>query len=488
MARKMKWGILWGATCVGLLALLGEWSRADEPAAPQTEANPHQSVSPVAHGASAPVALSLDQATALALQYNETLLIALAEEARAGGAVREAYAGALPSVALQASYQRNFSLPAFYAPEEFGGGKIEIGSDVEVQGGVRLDQTLYAFGRIGNAVDYAKIYRRIAGLGVDRARSEVVFITRQAYDRVLLAERFVEIRRRSLEQARAHETNVEAKFNQGMASQFEFQRAQVEVRNREPELIQAENDLALARQELARLMGFDPGSTLILTGRLVYLPIDLDLQAAVDEGLMWRAEIRTLEARVAGQEKIISIYGANNLPILGLYGQVGFQGQTDAAHPFDAFNARNRAISTSVGLAFSMPLFDGFRARGKVQQAKADLLRAEYELDQARKQIHLEITKAVQDIQSLQREYLAQLATVDLAEETYAIAETRFESGVSTQLELTDAETALDVARTRFAEMLYRYDVAVANLDRVLGRTARIDRASEPARGRQEEE
>jgi outer membrane protein TolC len=416
-------------------------------------------------------------------------LIAQAEKGRAAGAVREAYAGALPNVSLQASYQRNFSLPAFYAPEQFdGGGKIEIGSDIEVQGGIRVDQTLYAFGRIGNAVDYAKIYRRIAGLGVERARCEVVFITRQAYDRVLLAQRLAGIRQRSLEQARAHLANVEMKFNQGTASRFELRRAQVEVRNREPEAIRAENDLVLARQDLARLIGLDPGSGLVLTDTLAYLPIELDLQAAIEEGFVQRPEIRTLEEKVAGQTKILSIYKAENLPILGFYGQVGLQGQTDAEHPFDPLSERNRAISTSVGLAISMPLFDGFRAKGRVQRAQADLLQAQHELERSRKQIHLEITKAIQEIQSLRREYQAQLATVDLAQETYAIAETRFQSGVSTQLELTDAETALDLARTSFAEVLYRYDVAIANLERVLGRTARIDTPLRRTGDRQEEE
>jgi outer membrane protein TolC len=121
-----------------------------------------------------------------------------------------------------------------------------------------------------------------------------------------------------------------------------------------------------------------------------------------------------------------------------------------------------------------LPIFDGFRARGRVEQARAALERSRYELQQARKSVRLEITQAWQDLQSLQREYEAQLATVALAEETYAIAETRFRNGISTQLELTDAETALDLARTSFAETLYRYNVAVANLERALGAAGHV--------------
>ena len=91
--------------------------------------------------------------------------------------------------------------------------------------------------------------------------------------------------------------------------------------------------------------------------------------------------------------------------------------------------------------------------------------------------MRLEVTKAVKFLENLQRAYDAQRATVSLAEDTYAIAETRFTNGLSTQLELTDAETALEMARVNFATTLYAYDVAVAHLERVLGRHTDVDAA-----------
>ena len=416
--------------------------------------------------------LSLADAVSLALRHNETLLIALEDEKRAGGAVKEAWAGALPSVALQGTYQGNFKKPAFFAPEEFGGGKFEIGEDIEVLGNVRFDQVLYAFGRVGNAVQYANIFREIAALGVGNARSEVTFSARETYFRVLLMQHVVDIQRQSLEQARSHLADIEVKYSQGTASRFSLLRAQVEVKNREPEVISAENNLALTVQDLKRVLGLDDESVCILTDSLEYNPYDIGEEKAIDEALSNRPEIRSLVLNVEGRRKILSIENAGSLPILGLYGQIALQGQAHKDHPFDPFKKDHRAISASAGLALSVPIFDGFRSRGKIQQAQASLHRAQYELQRARRAVRLEVTKAVQDLQSLHREYESQVATVDLAEEACAIAETRFLNGLSTQLELTDAETALHFARTNFAETLYRYNVALANLERVLGRTA----------------
>ncbi|UCE17367.1 MAG: TolC family protein [Gemmatimonadota bacterium] len=417
--------------------------------------------------------LSLSDAVSLAIRHNETLLIALEDEKRASGVVKEAWAGALPNVAFQGTYQGNLKKPAFFAPEEFGGGKFEIGEDIEVLGNLRIDQVLYAFGRVGNAVQYANIFKEMAAMGVGNARSEVTFSAKEAYFRVLLMQHVVDIQRQFLNQARSHLADIEVKFSQGTTSRFTLLRAQVEVKNREPEVISAENDLTLALQDLKRVLGLDDTAECVLTDSLGYVPYDIREEVAINEALSHRPEIRTLELNVEGRKKILAIEKAGRLPLLGLYGQVLLQGQAGKEHPLDPFDKDHRAISASAGLSLSMPIFDGFRSKGKVQQARASLYRAEYELQQARKAVRLEVTKAVQDLRSLRREYESQRATVDLAQEAYTIAETRFLNGLSTQLELTDAETALHFARTNFAETLYRYNAAVANMERVLGRTAR---------------
>ncbi len=433
--------------------------------------------------------LSLDEARALALAHNEQLLIAEQDERKAAGAVTEAYAGALPSITFQAQYTGNFRKPAFFLPSGlFGGGgdstqngeggqpsdgpiKIEIGSDTEFAGAVRLDQTLYAFGRVGNAVKFAQIYRAMAGSGVARARSDVVYAVTEAYLRVLLMDKLVQIQRQALSQARSHLQDIQEKHTHGAESRFAVQRAEVEVKNREPELIRAENALALALQDLKRIVGIPDEEDPVLTDSLSFTPVEVDLAQALAEAEQNRPELRALALNVKGQERVVAIYKANKLPVLGGFGQVTLQGQADRDDLGATFD-ENSQVSVSAGLVFSAPIFDGFRTKGKVQQALASLRRAQYEYAQARKAIRLEVTKAVQDLEGLVREYEAQRATVGLAEEMYAIAQTRFRSGVSTQLELNDAELALNLARTHYAETMYRYNVALATLERAVGRTA----------------
>jgi outer membrane protein len=427
----------------------------------------------------APYALSVNDAVRIAQERNEALLIASADKRKADATVKEAYSGVLPNIAFGATYQRNFTKPAFFLPPELAQEtgsptKVEIGSDYEFNGQLRLDQVLYAFGRVGNAVDYAKIYKKMATLGVRDARNAVAFSTKAAYYRVLLAEQVVGIHKRSLEQARANLEEVQRKLSQGTVSRFDLLRAQVEFKNRQPALISAENDLSLAMQDLKRILALEGRPDPVLTDTLTYVPDDVDEEGAVEEAFARRPEILSLELNVTGRRKLLAIEKANRLPTLGLFGQILLQGQAND-DPLDPFDSRHRAVSTSAGLAVSLPIFDGFKTKARIQQARADLSKAEHQLDQARNAVRLEVVKAVKDLNALQRAYEAQTATVSLAEETYAIAQTRFHNGLSTQLELMDADLALAQARVNYATTLYQYDVAVANLERTLGREASVD-------------
>ncbi len=412
------------------------------------------------------LSLSVDDAVRLAIEHNESIMIAREQERKASGTVREAYAGALPKINVSASYQGNFLKPAFFLE----GDKIEIGNDVEMMGNVRLDQVLYAFGRVGKAVDYAQIYRKTASLGIDLAENAVVVSVKEAYYRVLLLEQLFEIQQTSLDQARSHLANIDLKHRAGAASRFELQRAMVEVKNREPELIRAENNIQLAIQDLERIIGLPHENQLILLDTLTFRQLSIQQEDAVAEGLLYRPEIRSMMLNVEGRKKVLGIYKADIFPILSLFGQVTVQGQASKGNALKVLDPENRQISGSAGIGLSAPLFDGFKTKGKVEQARADLRAAEHALQQTRKGIRLEIIRTVQDIESLIREYDAQEATVELANDAYGIAGTRFENGISTLLELNDAQLALDLAKMSRAETLYRYDVALANLDHALGR------------------
>jgi len=121
-------------------------------------------------------------------------------------------------------------------------------------------------------------------------------------------------------------------------------------------------------------------------------------------------------------------------------------------------------------LSLSVPLFNGFRTSARVQQAQIDITRIDRQIAMLSENILMEVENNRLRVQEAQQRVNAQSESVVQAEKTLDIAKVRFRNGLSTQVELNDAETAL--ARTRLSQLNAVYDflVAKADYEKAIGR------------------
>jgi outer membrane protein TolC len=124
----------------------------------------------------------------------------------------------------------------------------------------------------------------------------------------------------------------------------------------------------------------------------------------------------------------------------------------------------------SVQLAVSWPVFDGLRGRSDVRQARANQFVAETQARQALESARLEATRARTELARARAVFEAGRQTAAEAEEAYRLAALRFARGLSTQLDVSDAQLALLTARTNEARAVYDLYLAAAELARALGR------------------
>ena len=121
------------------------------------------------------------------------------------------------------------------------------------------------------------------------------------------------------------------------------------------------------------------------------------------------------------------------------------------------------------GVQMSWSLFDGWFTRGKVKQAIALYERAGVELDDAGRQIELEVRTAYSNFIEADEVLRSQEKVVEQAEEALRLARARSEAGTGTQLDVLGAQTALTEARTTQIQALRDYSVARARLERAIG-------------------
>src|SRR5690606_29706827 len=114
----------------------------------------------------------------------------------------------------------------------------------------------------------------------------------------------------------------------------------------------------------------------------------------------------------------------------------------------------------SLALAVQLPLFQGFRRGAELDAAKAQVRQAELQLEQLREGVRLEYERALGELERARAQMTARARTVEQAERVYRLTELRYEKGLATQLDVSDARLALQQARINAVQADYDYYVA----------------------------
>jgi outer membrane protein TolC len=414
--------------------------------------------------AGAAIPLSLEEAERLALDRNEPVLIAEEEIERTRGLVREVRARALPSLDLTYRYARNIQRPVIFFDQGGQVQQISVGQDNDNTVALSVEQTLFSRS-VSAAGKAARIAQDVSRFALEETGESLVLDVRARYYAALLNRELVEVQEQALTQAEARLRQVERFFEVGTAAEFDRLTAEVEVENIRPDLIQARNDLALSLNELKRVTGLPVDAEVQLTDSLAYEPVTLTLEEAQDLARIQRDDLRRQRATVQLQQQGLAVERAESFPELLLTFDLSRRASSDEFVPA----TEDFSQSATAGVELSVPIFDGRAVAGRVRQARADLAQEELALRALEADAALQVQQALQNVRAAAERIEAAGSTVGLAERALEIATTRFRAGLSTQLELNDAELALTQARTTYARALHDYNLARAQFLRAIG-------------------
>jgi outer membrane protein TolC len=419
----------------------------------------------------APLVLTLDKAIALALKQNRDVLIAAQDRSKADAQISEARSGALPSINISANYTRNIQKPVLFLPPNSpinpsnSTARFELGSNNSYDVTASLSQTLYNR-RVGVALDIAKTYRDYAQQAYRGTEQSVILAVKEVFYGVLLAEKLVEANRQSLEIVKANFENIQSQYRSGTAAEYDMLRAEVEVANTEPLLISAENNLELAENSLKNLCALPIDQDVELQGAFTFeeLP-SARMDEARHDAFSNNPLIRELSLSELMQKENISVERASSFPVLSLVGAYSWQTQ-DNTYEFKDYTW---VQTSNVGLQLSFPLFDGSRARARIQQAKSEYEKTRLARLKAEEALRIQIESAELRMAEAKKRIQGQEKSIDQAKRAVHIAQTRFANGVGTQLELLDSQVALTRAENNHAQAVYDYLVAEAEWQFAVG-------------------
>lgn len=405
--------------------------------------------------------LTLEESLKLAEAQHPQVIAAREERRAAEGGVVEARSGFYPH--LQASA----GLFHLEEPPALALGPLTARMGRENMGFINVGatQTLYAGGRIRDGFAIAALSGEAAEERLRAVRDEIALQTKRAFYGLLFTRELVQVRREALALLEEHLATTRKKYREGAVSEFDVLRAEVEVANARPPLIEAENRSALGEANLKRIVGLDLKTPISVIGELKERSFpDVDEAETREKAQECRAEVRAagrVAQIAAAQEEIAR---AGNRPTVSL-----FANYFGTSPEFFLAQERDLRWNWIAGVNLSFTLFSGFETRGRIAKARGERGAARARLQDIEDQVGLEVREALLRLSEADALMRSQRENVRQAERALKIARLRYEQGAATQLEVTDSRVALTQAQVNRLSALYRYEIALAELERAAG-------------------
>ena len=408
--------------------------------------------------------ISLDQAIEIALEESNTIKIAGLTIEKTGYAKKGSYAALYPNISASGSYQR--TLKKQVMAMDFGGQsmEIEVGKWNNVNAGISAAMPLI------NAPLWQslKLSALDVELAVEQARSSKISMVsqvKQSYYAVLLAQQVYDVYKTVYDNAATNFERTEQKYNAGKASEYEYLRAQVNVKNAEPNVFSAAASIDLAIWQLKAVMGIDLEAKIGVAGNIDdYKDNMLTYNIANDTiNLENNSTLAQLSLQDQQLERTIKMMKYQYMPTLSASFSYNYIAMGDN---FDMiWNPYSVAA-----LSLNIPIFEGFSKRNNIRQYKATRDILKLNIEDAERNLRIAMKNYGNQMGTYMKNYTAAESTLEMAQKSYDIAEKMYELGKATLLELNDAQLALVQAQLTMSQAIYNFMSTQASIDELIGK------------------
>lgn len=416
--------------------------------------------------------LDLQTALNIAQDNNPTIKIAEMEIQRVDYSKKEVMGSLLPNVSATGQYTNNVMKSVMFLPASMSaafGGKnyMEVGYKNSFSGTISAGLPLVNFA----LWESLKSKQTEMDLILEKVRSSKIDMKKQvtdAYFNVLLAESSLKVLEQSINNAKETLKTIKTSYEQGLASEYDYLRAQVQVNNLNPSYISAKNGVDLAKLQLKMLLSLPLDQQVNVREELSDYEENLKLLEKYenDQAIEYNSTLRQLDLNIKSLQHTLKMTKYQHLPSLSAFGQYAYQTQ---AEDFK-FQDYKWVSSAAVGLSLSIPLFSGNTVINQTKQVELAIKELQLQRSYATEGQKLQITSALDNMRAANEQLLANKEAITQAEKGYEIAKVRYNTGTGTILELNDSELALTQSRLNYQQALYNYLSAQTQLEQVLGR------------------
>lgn len=409
---------------------------------------------------------TVDEAIALALKNNSEVIISGLNKLKAESEVSQEYSRAfVPDLSLSSEYFRTFKKQVI----NIFGQTFETGADNNIITSFRLREDIPFLGNPAFAgVNIANSYLKLQEENLVSVENDIKKNVKKSYFEVQLAKSVVEINKLTLDNAQSNFNEVNARYRNGVATEFDYLRAKVKVDNILPVLSKSERTYEISKKALSNSIGLKTDNPVEVTGYLTYDSNEVwgsteDLINSISEN---NVSVRQLLINNQISKELVTVDKAEYLPKFYLYGVYNISASSNdnrSIFNYPFFNSLNAGLGFSWNLNF-------IRNSYKVDQSKIEVKKSEEQIKDAKQKLRLLSESVIIAMDDARQRLKSQRATILLAERGVDLANASYRAGVLNQIDVQDAELILYQSRLSYMQAIYDYQIAKAELEKLLER------------------
>lgn len=407
--------------------------------------------------------ISLDTAIEIALEESNTIKIADLTIKKTGYAKKGSYAALYPNISVSGSYQRTLKKQVMAMEFQGQAMEIEVGKWNNVSAGVTASMPLIN-AELWQSMKLSALDVEIA---VEQARSSKISMISQvkkAYYAVLLAKQIYDVYKQVYDNAAKNLERTEQNYNAGKSSEYEYLRAQVNVKNAEPNMYSAMTAIDLAIWQLKAVMGVDLEANIGVVGNIDQYKDEMLAFSIMSENINLDNNSTLIQLQMQEQqiERTVKMTKYHYIPTLAASFSYNYMAMGDD------FKFKWYPYSV-VGLSLNIPIFDGFSTSSNIRQYKAAKNIMQLNREDTERNLKITLKNYENQITTCMKNYAAAESTVEVAQRSYDIAERMYELGKATLLELNDAMIGLVQAQLTMSQAVYSFMVTKSSIEELEG-------------------
>ena len=421
--------------------------------------------------------MSLEMCLAYAFQHNANVESAVIEQQIARRDVNITKAQGFPQLNIDAGYTNNYIIQTSLvdaegfpgvaddpnAPDEI---EIQLGIKHQSQAVASLSQMIFD-GSYFVGLKAARVYTDLARKGLDQTKVTTAEQVTKAYYTALVNQERQQLLESNYQRLDSLLRETQIMFDNGFAESIDVGRVRVQYNNAETDLKNNQRLTEVSYLLLKFQMGMPIEQAITLADKISEVEFSFEEKEESEFNYVNRPEY----AQVLVNQSLVQLDARNNrvqyLPKLDFVANYGMN--TGATNFSDLTDGSRWYEFGSWGLSLNIPIFDGLLKFNSIQKNKLQLQQLESQSKFLENQIDLEIVQARVNLQNSLEALNVQQENLELAQEIFDVTEVKYQEGVGSNLEVTEAQNALQQAETNYYDALYNALISRVDLKKALG-------------------